>query len=225
MNNILVVEDDKTLNLLEKSILTQNGFVVSSAYDGEEGLNLFCKEKFDLVITDVMMPKKTGTELVEEIRRHDRNTPILIVTAKSELEDKEEGFELGADDYLTKPFEVQELVLRVKALLRRAKISNDKEITVGNTTLKLKELIINENGKISTLPKKEFLLLYKLLSYPNKIFTRNALMDEIWGLQSESYDRTVDVHITKLREHFANNKDFEIITVRGLGYKAVKNEK
>lgn len=169
-----------------------------------------------------MMPNMDGLQLTEELRRAGIDTPILIVTARDDYETLQSGFTLGADDYMVKPVNVNELLLRVKALLRRAKINTDKKITVGSTVLDFETMSVAVKEEKTELPLKEFQLLFKLLSYPDKIFTRQQLMDEIWGLDSDTYDRTLNTHINRLRERFSDNKDFQIVTIRGLGYKAVK---
>ena len=175
-----------------------------------------------MTILDIMMPKLDGYELLKQIRESGMDMPVLMVTAKQTLSDKKKGFLLGADDYMVKPFEEEEMLLRVAALLRRAKILTERKLTVGNTELIYDSLTVVSGGTAQVLPKKEFLLLYKLLSFNNKPFTRRQLMDEIWDLDTESDEHTVNVHINKLRDRFRDNHDFEIITVRGLGYKAVK---
>lgn len=222
MFKILVVEDDRELRQLFSTVLFKNGYNVFEAKNGEEALNILDVEYIDLIISDIMMPKMDGYELVELLRNAKFNMPILMITAKDSFKDKQRGFLIGIDDYMVKPVDVNEIILRVGALLRRAQIISDKKQVVGGTVMNYDSLTVVENGETVILPQKEFYLLYKLLSYPNTIFTRQQLMDEIWGLESETDERTVDVHINRLREHFKSNKDFEIVTVRGLGYKAVK---
>ena len=175
-----------------------------------------------MIVADIMMPNMDGYELTKAVRDARMELPILMVTAKDQFDDMQKGFRAGTDDYMIKPINVRELVLRVEALLRRAKIQSEKKITVGGTVLDYDALTVTIRGEETILPQKEFYLLYKLLSYPNKIFTRPQLMDEIWGMFSETDERTVNTHINRLRERFAGCKDFEIVTVRGLGYKAVK---
>lgn len=194
-----------------------------SAVDGEDALEIMEKEYVDLIVADIMMPKMDGYELTRSLREAGYELPILAVTAKDQFEDMQKAFRTGTDDYMIKPINAKELVLRVEALLRRAKISSEKKIVVGTTVLDYDALTVTRNGEESILPQKEFYLLYKLLSYPNKIFTRQQLMDEIWGMFSETDERTVNTHINRLRERFSNCNDFKIVTVRGLGYKAVKN--
>lgn len=222
MFNILVVEDNKDLRELLCDALTGEGYRAFSSSDGDEALKRLDETFVDLIIADIMMPNMDGLQLTKELRRAGIDTPILIVTARDDYETLQSGFTLGADDYMVKPVNVNELLLRVKALLRRAKINTDKKITVGYTVLDFETLTVTVNGEEMELPLKEFQLLFKLLSYPNKIFTRQQLMDEIWGLDSDTYDRTLNTHINRLRERFSDNKDFQIVTIRGLGYKAVK---
>lgn len=221
---ILIIEDDQKLNRLFSTVLSRNGYQTFSAFDGEQALSLLDSEYVDLIISDIMMPGMDGFELTRILREANYSIPILMITAKDAFEDKEKGFSLGIDDYMVKPINVNEMVLRVNALLRRAKIMNDRKIELGETTLEYDALSIMINGEETFLPQKEFYLLYKLLSFSGKIFTRQQLMDEIWGMDTETEERTVDVHINRLRERFKNNADFEIITVRGLGYKAVKKK-
>lgn len=224
MLNILVVEDDSDMRELFCTVLLDSGYNVFPAKDGNEALDVTDREYIDLIVADVMMPGMDGYTLTKTLREAKYEAPILIVTAKDQFEDVERGFRLGCDDYMIKPINVRELVLRVEALLRRAKISSEKKITVGGTVLNYDALTVTIHGKETILPQKEFFLLYKLLSYPNKIFTRPQLMDEIWGMFSETDERTVNTHINRLRERFADCPDFEIVTIRGLGYKAVKKE-
>lgn len=223
MFNILVVEDNLDMRELFCTVLTDNGYHAYSASDGVEALEIMDKEYIDLIVADIMMPNMNGYELTKALRDAKYELPILIVTAKDQFADMQKAFKAGADDYMIKPINVNELILRIEALLRRAKISSEKKIVVGSTKLDYDALTVTVNGEESILPQKEFYLLYKLLSYPNKIFTRQQLMDEIWGMFSETDERTVNTHINRLRDKFSDCKDFEIITVRGLGYKAVKN--
>ena len=210
MFHILVVEDDAKLRSLFCTVLTNNGYLALPAESGEKALSLLDSEYVDLIISDIMMSGMDGYE--------------LIITAKERFEDKQRGFQAGTDDYMVKPIDVNEMVLRVGALLKRAKIATEHRIVCQNTILDYDALTVTANGQETLLPQKEFYLLYKLLSYPNKIFTRQQLMDEIWGLDSTTDERTVDVHVNRLRERFKNCDDFIIMTVRGLGYKAVKTE-
>lgn len=222
MFKILVVEDDKNTRKLMCAVLKQHGFQIYDAADGMEALQVMEKEHVDLVVLDLMMPKMDGYELTKQLRQTWENLPILMVTAKQESVDKRKGFLVGTDDYMTKPVDEEEMVLRIKALFRRAKIANEHKLTVGKTILDYDALTVSREDIIITLPPKEFYLLFKLLSYPNMIFTRIQLMDEIWGMESETDDRTLNVHINRLRDRFKDFPEFEIVTVRGLGYKAVK---
>jgi len=226
MIKILVVEDDRELRKLFCAVLTKHRYLTLEAENGEEALAILDQESVSLIVTDVMMPKMDGYELSELIRDYDKKIPILMITAKSEINDKQRGFSSGIDDYMVKPIDVNEMIFRIEALLRRAEIINNRKLVIGTTILKFDELTVTNGKREILLPQKEFYLLYKLMSYPDKIFTRQHLMDEIWGIQVDSETRTVDVHINRLRDRFKENADFEIVTVRGLGYKAVKkNEK
>lgn len=222
MFNIMVVEDDRNTGKLMGAVLEQSGYKPVLAKDGLDALEILDHTMVDLIILDVMMPNMDGYEFAETLRSNNFNLPILMVTAKETIEDKKKGFLIGVDDYMVKPVDEEEMILRVAALLRRSKIANDHKITIGKTVLDYDEMSVNDGEKSYVLPQKEFLLLYKLLSYKDKIFTRRQLMDEIWDMDSESDERTVDVHINRLRDKFGKNRDFEIVTVRGLGYKAVK---
>lgn len=222
MVRILVVEDDNGARRLMEDILADSGYEPLSAKDGTEALEMLDYKHIDLLIADVMMPEMDGYTLIKELRSAGYTLPILVVTAKVTQEDKKQGLRLGADDYMTKPVDEEELLLRVAALLRRSKIAAERKLTVGKTQLLYDSFSVVWDGKVVELPQKEFLLLYKLLSYNNKIFTRRQLMDEIWDLDSDSDEHTVNVHINRLRDRFRNNGDFEIVTVRGLGYKAVR---
>ncbi|MGN0771655.1 MAG: response regulator transcription factor [Christensenellales bacterium] len=224
MFKILVAEDDANLRKVVVDTLKNENYTVVGAENGSVALNCFCDEKFDLVITDVMMPQMDGNELCASIRNIAPDTPILMLTALESIDDKEKSFNSGADDYLTKPFALKELLLRIKALLRRYGEVCESKIVLSHTILDYSANCAVIDGKQINLTKKEFLLLFKLLSNPNKIFSREQLMDEIWGYESESADRTVDTHIKWLRDK-TENEDFQIITMRGLGYKAVLNEK
>ena len=221
MFNIMIVEDDVNQRKLMQTVLEQYGYNVITASDGIEGLDQLDKKHIDLIILDIMMPRMDGFEFTSTLRQSDCNIPILMVSAKQSPVDKRKGFIIGTDDYMTKPVDEEEMVLRVGALLRRSKIANERKLTVGSTTLYYDSFSVSTDEETQELPQKEFLLLFKLLSYPNKIFTRRQLMDEIWDMESESDERTVDVHVSRLREKYRNNTDFEIVTVRGLGYKAV----
>ncbi|KMY52330.1 heme response regulator HssR [Peribacillus loiseleuriae] len=205
-----------------RTVLKQNGFETYGAEDGIAALNLMEKQHVDLVVLDLMMPNMDGYELTRQLRLSWGNLPILMVTAKQEPKDKRQGFIVGTDDYMTKPVDEQEMILRIKALLRRAQIASDHKLTFGEIVLEYDTLTVSHENKVFTLPQKEFYLLFKLLSYPNMIFTRLQLMDEIWGMESETNDHTLNVHINRLRDRFRDWSDFEIVTIRGLGYKAVK---
>lgn len=223
MFNILVVEDDTNIRKLMCAVLKQNGFVTYQAEDGLAALDRMAQHHIDLVIVDLMMPNMDGYELTKALRRTWEDLPIVMVTAKQEAKDKRQGFLAGTDDYMTKPIDEEEMILRIRALLRRAKIANEHKLTIGNIELDYDALMVSRAGEAITLPQKEFLLLFKLLSYPNMIFTRLQLMDEIWGMESETDDHTLNVHINRLRDRFRDYPEFEIVTVRGLGYKAVKH--
>ena len=220
MFKILIAEDDINLRNIVASTLEKDNYTVFAAQNGKTALDLFYAEKVDLVVTDVMMPLMDGNELCAELRKIAPEVPILMLTALETLDDKEKGFNSGADDYLTKPFALKELLLRIKALLRRCGTAYENKIVLPHTELDYNALSLTIDGESKELTKKEFLLLFKLLSKPNMIFSREQLMNDIWGYDSESTDRTVDTHIRWLREK-AENEDFKIVTVRGLGYKAV----
>ena len=222
MLKILIAEDDRELRQLFSHVLTRNGYAVKGVSNGKEALDAMDNDYFDLVITDIMMPVLDGYELVRQLRDTGNTTPVLMITAKDAFDDMSQGFVSGTDDYMVKPVNVNEMLLRVKALLRRAQMINDRRQVVGNTVMELDSLTVTTDTESMVLPQKEFMLLYKMLSYPGKIFTRNQLMDEIWGYDNESDTHTVDVHIGRLRERFRNNTDFKIVTMRGVGYKVVK---
>lgn len=222
MVNILVVEDDKKLCQLYCTVLSKHGFNTLTACDGIEAFNVFENKHIDLVISDIMMPNMDGYEFTKALRDINSEIPLLMITAKDDFSSKQKGFLIGTDDYMVKPIDVNEMVLRVEALLRRSKIVHDRKQVIGETILDYDSLTVFKGEDSIELPQKEFYLLYKLVSYPNKVFTRNQLMDEIWGVDSPSDSQTIDVHINRLRRNFNNNNDFEIVTVRGLGYKVVK---
>lgn len=222
MVHILVVDDNKNTRRLMRAILEGNNYIVFTADNGEDGLTLMETEHIDLVIVDIMMPKIDGYEFTRILRDVKNELPILMVSAKQLPDDRKKGFIMGTDDYMTKPVDEEEMLLRIKALLRRAKIASERKISIGNVTLNYDYLSVEKDGKIQVLPQKEFLLLYKLLSYPDKIFTRIQLMDEIWGIESDTGWETVTVHIGRLRKRFEGWQEFELESVRGLGYKAVK---
>ncbi|WP_042197161.1 response regulator transcription factor [Paenibacillus camerounensis] len=223
MINILVVEDNGKLRQLIGTVLAKHGYNPVLAEDGQHALELLDTQHIDLIISDIMMPNVDGYELTGRLRDAGYNTPVLMVTAKESFEDKQRGYLAGTDDYMVKPIDVNEMILRVGALLRRAKIVSERRLGIGELILNYDSLTVHRGAHSALLPQKEFYLLYKLLSYPNKIFTRQQLMDEIWGMDSETDARTVDVHINRLRERFKDCPEFEIVTVRGLGYKAVKH--
>ncbi len=222
MFRILVVEDNPDMLELFCTVLSDHGYHCFPASDGLKALEVMYREYIDLIVADIMMPGMDGYELTESLRNSGYTLPILMVTAKDQFEDMQRGFRAGTDDYMVKPVNVNELVLRVEALLRRARISTEKKITVGETILDYDALTVTIDGRETIIPQKEFYLLYKLLSYPNKTFTRQQLMDEIWGMDTDTDERTINTHINRLRERFAGCGDFEIVTERGLGYKAVK---
>ena len=226
MFRILVVEDDVNTRKLMQAVLSQNGYEPVPAADGVEALDILDKKHIDLILLDIMMPHMDGYEFTEIIRGNQmlRDIPILMVTARETPADKRKGFLIGTDDYMVKPVDEDEMVLRIAALLRRSRIVNEHRLLVGGTLLDYDSFSVSSEGYISELPRKEFLLLYKLLSYPGKIFTRRQLMDEIWDMDSDTDERTVDVHINRLRDRFKGNPDFDIVTVRGLGYKAMRRQ-
>lgn len=222
MFNILVVEDDAGTRKLLCALLKSDGYNALSAQDGAEALEVLDKNHVDLLVIDVMMPRMDGYTLTEQLRGGGSTLPMLMLSAKDGAADVRHGFVVGIDDYMKKPFDVEELLLRIRALLRRAKIATEKKIVAGSVTLDYDSLTVTTDKGRETLPQKEFLLLFKLLSYPDVVFTRLQLMDEIWGMDAESDEHTVNVHINRLRTRFAHCDDFEIVTVRGLGYKAVR---
>ena len=223
MTNILVVEDNAGMRGLMRIHLSRAGYQVLEAADGKKALDAMEHNRVDLIVADVMMPNMDGLELTRELRSAGTELPILIVTARDTLDDKRTGFRAGADDYLTKPLDMEEMLLHIEALLRRWGKTVTREMKVGGCTLRPESLTVTGEGYCITLRQKEYLLLEKLLSYPMQIFTRQTLMDEIWGYDSESDPRTVDTHIKRLREKLGGVKDFELVSVRGLGYKAVVN--
>lgn len=222
MINILVVEDDKHTRKLLETILKREGYSVLKAEDGVIAMEVLENNHVDLIILDIMMPNMDGYEFAKELRDAECMIPILMAMAKQLPEDKKRGFIVGTDDYMTKPIDTEEMLLRIKALLRRSQIASARKLTIGKVTLDYDTLTVSREDEKQTLPQKEFYLLYKLLSYPDRIFTRIQLMDEIWGMETESGDTTVNVHINRLRKRFDSYPEFEIISVRGLGYKAVK---
>ena len=224
MFHILVVDDDKNTRRLLQAVLERENYTVTTAGNGEEALAVMDREHIDLVVLDVMMPRMDGYEFTSLLRSTNNELPILMVTARQLPEDKKQGFLVGTDDYMTKPVDEEEMLLRIKALLRRAKIVSEQRIVIGDVVLDYTEFSVTKNGETQILPQKEFLLLYKLLSYPGKTFTRIQLMDEIWGNESESGWETVTVHIGRLRKRFEGWDEFEIQSVRGLGYRAVRKQ-
>ena len=224
MFRILVADDDKNTRLYFKTVIERAGYTVLCAADGDEALGIMDSEHIDLVVLDVMMPNMNGYEFTTTLREGGCEIPVLMVSAKQLPKDKRAGFLAGTDDYIVKPVDDVELLLRIKALLRRAKIASERKITVGDAVLDYDAMTVSRDGECQVLPQKEFLLLYMLLSYPGKIFTRLQLMDEIWGSSSEAGWETVTVHIARLRRRFDGWNDFEIQSVRGLGYRAVKKQ-
>lgn len=220
MLKILIVEDNPSMKKLMKARLVQEGYLVFEAENGSKALTVLETEHVDLIISDVMMPEMDGFELIELLRSSGSQVPILVITAKDSFEDKEKGFQLGTDDYMVKPIHMNEMLLRVGALLRRAKIATDRKLMFKDVILDYDQLTVTIQNESWELPKKEFYLLFKLLSYPKQIFTRQQLMDEIWGMETEVDERVVDNHIKKLRKRFDDFEDFKIMTIRGLGYKA-----
>lgn len=221
MINILVVEDNVDFCMVTANEIKRAGYNVITAFNGEQALTIYENEHIDLMVTDIMMPNVDGYSLISEIRRLNQKLPILIITAKSAMEDKIKGFNAGTDDYLVKPFNNDELLIRIKALLRRAKIVSENKLVIGGAELDYETYTVTVDGKATMLPQKEFQILFKLLSYPNKIFTRVQLMEEFWGVNSESDDFTVYTHVHRLRDRYYNCLYFEIVTIRNLGYKAV----
>lgn len=221
MFKILVVEDDKNLRKLITTYLKKNEYITYEATNGLEALDIMDTNYIDLIISDIMMKEMDGYELTKSLRDANYTIPILLVTAKSTIADKKEGFLLGADDYMVKPINMEELLLRVKVLLKRANAANEQKLIIGNLIIDYKQMSVLYKGKNYQLAQKEFQLLYKLLSTPDTIFTRQELIEEIWGLDSESDFRTVDVHIKRIREKLNDVKEFEIVTIRGIGYKAI----
>lgn len=222
MFKILIAEDDSELRQLFSHVLLKNGYAVTGVDNGQKALAAMDTSYYDLIISDIMMPVMDGYELVKTIRAAGNNTPVLMITARDAFDDMREGFISGTDDYMVKPINVNELLLRVGALLRRAQIINERRLVVGDTVMECDSLTVTANGQSMVLPQKEFMLLYKMASYPGRIFTRQQLMDDIWGYESETNTHTVDVHIGRLRDRFKDNHDFRIVTMRGLGYKVEK---
>ncbi len=222
MFKILIAEDDLELRELFKNVLIKNGYEVECVSNGKEGMDKVLNSFFDLIISDIMMPVMDGYKFVRILREQGYNTPILMITAKDAFEDMQLGFLSGSDDYMVKPINVNEMVLRIKALLRRVQMNNERKQVIGNTILDCDSCIVFNGVEEFVLPLKEFMVLYKMVSYPGKIFTRQQLLTEIWGYEVEGDTHTVDVHIERLRKKFRDNTDFEIVTIRGIGYKVVK---
>ena len=221
MFNILVVDDHAHIRRLYEYTLEKNGYHPCTAANGREAFAVLESTHIDLIVLDIMMPEMDGYTFLRTLRDSGSEIPVLVITARDSSEDVRKAFTLGTDDFMVKPVDEIEMLLRIKALMRRAKISEEKQITVGSTRLIYDSLTVSSNGSEMILPKKEFQILFKLLSFPGKTFTRANIMDEFWEMDSDSEIRTVDVHINRLRERFRDNEDFEIVTVRGLGYKAV----
>lgn len=221
MIQILVVEDDVKLNQSVCTHLNNNGFVATSCLGAQAAYEAMYNSLFDLIITDIMMPVIDGFAFAKTVREINKNIPILFMTARDDMTSKQRGFALGIDDYMVKPIDLDELVLRVRALLRRANIENEKKLVVGNLAMDADAVTVAVGGEEIPVTTREFNILYKLLSYPKKTFTRAQLMDEFWGVDSDTSLRAVDVYVTKLRDKFSGCEGFEIVTVRGLGYKAV----
>lgn len=222
MLKILIAEDDVELRQLFQHVLLKNGYSVKGVSNGQEALDALDTDYYDLIISDIMMPVMDGYELVRSLRDAGSSTPVLMITAKDAFDDMRLGFQSGTDDYMVKPVNVNEMVLRVGALLRRAQMINERRQVIGSTVLECDSLTVSCDGTSQILPQKEFMLLYKMASYPGKIFTRQQLMDEIWGYDTGSDTHTVDVHIGRLRDRFRDSRDFKIVTMRGVGYKVVK---
>lgn len=221
MFHILVVEDDAELRELFCTVLSDNGYTAIPAADGIAAFDVLDNTYIDLIISDIMMPRMDGYEMTRELREAGYTTPVLMITAKESASDKREGFRVGTDDYMVKPIDVNEMLWRTEALLRRSQLINQRKARLGETEFDCDTLTVRSRGEEVQLPQKEFYLLYKLITSPNRIFTRRQLMDDIWGPDSETDPHTLEVHISRLRERFKGNADFELATVRGLGYKAV----
>lgn len=224
MFDILIVEDDKNTRKYLNALISRENYNAITAEDGLDALDKLSNHHVDVILVDIMMPKMDGLTFIKRLRDSGNNTPAIIITAKDSPADKKKGFLAGSDDYITKPVDGEELILRIKAIMRRSSIKSDKKLIIGATVIDYDSLTLTHNGVCELLPKKEFLILYKLLAYPNKIFTRYQLMDEIWGMESDTDEQTVNVHINRLRTRLEGNADFNIITVRGLGYKAVRHD-
>ena len=222
MFKILIAEDDSELRQLFSHVLIKNGYSVTGVCNGKEALDALDKGYYDIIISDIMMPEMDGYELVSSLRTAGYSIPVMMITAKDAFDDMRMGFVSGTDDYMVKPVNVNEMVLRVGALLRRAQMINDRRLVIGGTVMECDSLTVTCDGQSAVLPQKEFMLLYKMASFPGRIFTRQQLMDDIWGYDSDTDTHTVDVHIGRLRDRFRDSKDFKIVTMRGVGYKVVK---
>ena len=222
MFKILIAEDDSELRQLFSHVLIKNGYSVTGVCNGKEALDALDKWYYDLIISDIMMPEMDGYELVSSLRTAGYSIPVMMITAKDAFDDMRMGFVSGTDDYMVKPVNVNEMVLRVGALLRRAQMINDRRLVIGGTVMECDSLTVTWDGQSAVLPQKEFMLLYKMASFPGRIFTRQQLMDDIWGYDSDTDTHTIDVHIGRLRDRFRDSKDFKIVTMRGVGYKVVK---
>ena len=222
MLKILIAEDDQELRQLFQHVLIKNGYTVKGVGDGRQALDALDEDYYDLIISDIMMPNVDGYSLVQQLRQSGNSTPVMMITAKDAFDDMRLGFLSGSDEYMVKPVNVNEMVLRVGALLRRAQMITERKLVIGGTVMECDSMTVIHAGVSSVLPQKEFMLLYKMASFPGKIFTRQQLMDEIWGYDSGTDSHTVDVHIGRLRDRFRDEKDFRIVTMRGVGYKVVK---
>ena len=222
MLKILIAEDDRELRQLFSHVLTKHGYEVTGVMNGQQALAALDSDFYDLIISDIMMPILDGYGLVQQLRSTGNHIPVLMITAKDAFDDMRLGFQSGVDDYMVKPINISEMVLRVQALLRRAQMIHDRKQTIGSTVLECDSLTVTVGEESSILPQKEFMLLYKMAAFPGKIFTRQQLMDEIWGYDADGDTHTVDVHIGRLRDRFRDNQDFKIVTIRGVGYKVVK---
>lgn len=222
MFKILVIEDDADLQNLFCKTLQRSNYMAYGADNAQEAFDILENEYIDLIISDVMMPGINGFEFVRQLRESGSELPVLIITAKGDITDKQQGFMAGADDYMVKPIDLNEMIFRVNALLRRAKSVSEKKLVFGGTSLEYNSWTVTDENGSQILPQKEFQLLYKLLSYPGQIFTRQQILDDVWGISDYVDSHTLDVHISRLRERFKNNPDFEIVTIRGLGYRVMK---
>ena len=223
MFHILVVDDDRSTRLFMRAFLEAEHYTVSLAENGVQALEALEKEHIDLVVLDIMMPEMDGYQFTQELRSTNPDLPVLMVSAKHLPEDRKQGYRLGVNDFMSKPVDEEEMILRIKNLLRMAKIASERRMNIGNVVLDYDSMTVTRGDESITLPQKEFQLLYKLLSNPGRIFTRIELMDEIWGAESETGWETVTVHVGRLRKHFEGWQEFDILSVRGLGYKAVKH--